>query len=119
MSIAITRTGGGQPATTFNPAVRAGQFTWIDYPPAGGTYTYTAKYAGTATTAASSASVNVTVAKATPSLSLAVTPTTASYGQAVKFNAVVETVEPPVSTLTVYAQQAGGAKTKLASSTIT
>jgi hypothetical protein len=119
MSIAITRTGGGQPATTFDPAVRAGQFTWIDYPPAGGTYTYTARYAGTATTAASSASVTVSVAKATPPLSLAVTPATAGYGQAVTFNAVVDTLEPPVSTLTVYAQQAGGAKVKLASATIT
>jgi hypothetical protein len=114
-SIAITRTGAGQSPTTFDPAVRAGQFTEEDSPPASGTYTYTANYAGTATTAASSASVTVVVAKATPSLSLAVTPTTASYGQAVKFNAVVDTLEPPVSTLTVYAQSAGGAKTKVAS----
>jgi hypothetical protein len=38
-----------------------------------------------------------------------------SYGQAVKFNAVVDTLEPPVSTLAVYAQSAGGAKTKVAS----
>jgi hypothetical protein len=116
-SIAITRTGGGQSPTTFDPAVRDGQFTEVDAPPAAGTYTYTANYAGTATTAASSASVTVVVAKATPSLSLAVTPTTASYGQAVTFNAVVETIEAPVSTLTVYAQQAGGAKTKVGSFT--
>jgi hypothetical protein len=116
-SIEITRTGGGQPPTTFAAAVRSGEFTWIDYPPAGGTYSYTANYAATATTTASSASVTVTVAKARPSLSLAVTPTTASYGQAVKFNAVVGTLEAPVSTLTVYAQPAGGTRTKLASFT--
>jgi hypothetical protein len=116
-SIGITRTGGGQPPTTFDAAVRFGEFTWDDTPPAGGTYTYTANYAATATTAASSASVTVAVAKASPPLSLAVTPTTASYGQAVKFNAVVDTIEGPVSTLTVYAQPAGGAKIKLASRT--
>lgn len=116
-SIAITRTGAGQPPTTFDPAVRAGQFTEKDAPPASGTYTYVANYPGTATTAASSASVTVVVTKATPSLSLAVTPTTAGYGQAVKFNAIVDTQEPPVSTLTVYAQSPGGAKIKLASRT--
>ena len=117
-TIKITRTGGGQPATTFSADVRfAGGFTWDDYPPAGGTYTYTANYPATATTAASSGSVTVTVAKATPSLSLAVTPTTAGYGQAVKFNAVVATLNSPVSTLTVYAQQAGDAKTKVGSFT--
>ena len=115
--IIITRTGAGQPTTTFAPAVTAGQFTWIDSPPAAGTYTYTANYVGAETTAIPSASVTVTVAKATPSLSLAVTPTSAGYGQAVKFNAVVDTIEAPVSTLTVYAQQAGGAKTKVGSFT--
>jgi hypothetical protein len=57
-SIEITRTGGGQPPTTFAANVRVGQFTWIDYPPAAGTFTYTANYAATATTAASSASVS-------------------------------------------------------------
>jgi hypothetical protein len=47
-----------------------------------------------------------------------VAPTTASYSQAVKFNAVVlNTLEPPVGTLTVYAQPAGGTKTKVASFT--
>jgi hypothetical protein len=116
-SIEITRTGGGQSPTSFAATARAGQFTWIDYPPAAGTFTYTANYAATATTAASSASVTVAVARATPSLSLTVTPTTASYGQAVKFNAIVRTLEGPVSTLTVYAQPAGGTRTKLASFT--
>jgi len=113
-SIAITRTGAGQPGTTVHPTVRAGEFTWVDYPPGGGTYTYTATYAGSATTAASSASVTVTVAKAAPTLSLTVTPSTAGYGSAVKFNAVVDTTGSPVSNLTVYAQQVGGAKTRVA-----
>ena len=118
-SIEITRTGGGQPATTFDADVRvAGEFTWDDYPTDGGTYTYTANIPATATSAASSGSVTVTVAKAKPALSLAVTPATANYGQAVKFNAGVRTtLNGPVGTLTVYAQQAGGAKTKVKSFT--
>ncbi|MGD0704796.1 MAG: hypothetical protein ABSA02_33520 [Trebonia sp.] len=117
-TIAITRTGAGQPADTFTADVRFGEFTWIDYPPPG-TYTYTANYPATATSAASSASVKVTVAKEMPSFSLSVTPTTASYGQAVKFDARFDSAlpgSPGVSTVTVYAQTAGSsAKTKIAS----
>lgn len=58
---------------------------------------------------ASVASVSVTVAKVTPSLSLTVTPTTASYGQAVTFNAHLANTagKPANSTVTVYAQRAG------------
>ena len=59
-SIEITRTGAGQPSATFDPDVRAREFTWIYYPPAGGTFTYTANYPATATTAALSASVSDT-----------------------------------------------------------
>ncbi|HEX4091894.1 MAG TPA: hypothetical protein VHZ33_24540 [Trebonia sp.] len=119
-SITITRTGGGRPAETFAAAVNsAGGFTWIDYAPAAGPYTYTANYPATATSAASSASVTVTVARARASLSLTASPATAAYGQAVSFNALVQTdgnSAAPMSTLTVYAQSAGGAtRTRLAS----
>ena len=110
-SIQITRTGGGYSPTTFTADVRfAGEFTSTDYPPAAGKFTYTARYPATATSAASSASVTVTVAKARPSLSLTATPAAASYGQAVRFNAVVITngnSPAPMSTLTVYAQTVG------------
>jgi hypothetical protein len=117
-TIKITRTGGGQPATTSTADVRfAGGFTWFDYPPVAGTFTYTASYPATATTAASSASVTVTVAKATPSLSFTVTPATANYGTAVRYTALVNPQSTPASTLTVYAQPAGGARTKIASRT--
>jgi hypothetical protein len=118
-SIKVTRTGGGQPASTFAANVRAGSFTWVDSPPLPGTYTYTANYPATATSAASSASVKVTVAKVVPSFSLTVTPATASYGAAVNFDARFATGvqgNPAVSTVTVYAQTAGSnTKTKIAS----
>jgi hypothetical protein len=109
-SIEVTRTGGGQPASAFTVDVSsAGGFTWTDQPPAAGTYTYTARYAATMWNDASVASVRVTVAKVTPSLSLTVTPTTASYGQAVTFNAHLANMaaKPSNRTVTVYAQQAG------------
>ena len=118
-SIKITRTGGGQPATTFTADVRfAGEFTWIDSPPPG-TYTYTANYPATATSAASSASAKVTVVKEAPSFSLTVTPATASYGAAVNFDARFDAVlqgNPAIGVVSVYAQTAGSkTKTKIAS----
>ena len=118
-SIEVTRTGGGHPASAFTVDVSsAGGFTWTDQPPAAGTYTYTARYAATMWNDASVASVSVTVAKATPSLSLTVTPATASYGQAVTFNAHLANTagKPSSSTVTVYAQRAGSTtKTVIAS----
>ncbi len=109
-SIEVTRTGGGQPASAFTVDVSsAGGFTWTDQPPAAGTYTYTARYAATMWNDASVASVSVTVAKVTPSLSLTMTPATASYGQAVTFNAHLANTagKPASSRVTVYAQRAG------------
>jgi hypothetical protein len=118
-TIEITRTGAGQPADTFSPDVRSGEFTWIDAPQPPGTYTYTANYPATATSAASSASAQVTVVKEVPSLSLTVTPTTANYGEAVKFDARFDSARlgnPPIGIVTVYAQTAGSStKTKIAS----
>jgi hypothetical protein len=118
-SVEVTRTGDGQPASTFTAAVgSAGGFTWTDHPPVPGTYLYTARYPPTGVAGASSAAVVVTVAKATPSLSLTVTPATASYGQAVTFGAhLANTVgKPPGSRVTVYAQRVGSTtKTESAS----
>jgi hypothetical protein len=117
-TIEITRTGAGQPADTFSPDVRFGEFTWIDSPPPG-TYTYTANYPATVTSAASSAYAKVTVVKEAPSFSMTVTPATASYGEAVKFDARFDSVmqgNPAIGVVTVYAQTAGSSiKTKIAS----
>jgi hypothetical protein len=59
------------------------------------------------------------VVKEAPSFSLTVTPTTASYGEAVKFDGRFDAAiqgNPAVSIVTVYAQTAGiGTKTKVAS----
>lgn len=109
-SIWVGRTGRGLPSATFTAGINsAGAFTLTDHPPVPGTYTYTARYSGAYTIGSSFAVIFVNVAKATPSLSLTVTPATASYGQAVTFNAHLANTagRPSSSTVTVYAQQAG------------
>jgi hypothetical protein len=118
--VTITMTGPA-PAQSFAPRVGFGTFTWDSYPPVAGTYTYTATYAGNATTAGASASVTDTVTRSAPSFSLTVTPATASYEQAVHFNATLTNTigsdnKQPVA---VYAEPIGSkVKKKIASGEI-
>lgn len=79
--ITITRSVRGSTATAqFNVKTAAdGSFTLTNTPPALGTYTYAAAYAGNATTTASTASHAVTVTRARASLTLRTSHTTYTY----------------------------------------
>ncbi|MEU4562226.1 hypothetical protein AB0F72_27905 [Actinoplanes sp. NPDC023936] len=86
----VTRTDAESPSGVAVPSVNStweGDFTFLDYPPAGGTVTYTVTYAGDATHKPSSAKVSVTVSKTTPVLTLNRNGSVNAYGATVSMTA--------------------------------
>lgn len=79
--ISVKRANPNKTVTTLSPVKTSagGAFTITDKPPATGTYTYTASYAGSPTTTKASATFTVKYAKLRPGLTLNTGGTTAGY----------------------------------------
>jgi hypothetical protein len=118
--ITIARSvAGGTGTTTFNVTTSAdGSFSLTDTPPALGTYTYTASYAGSASTLASSASQTVTVALNPTSLTITTAPAVLVYKPTITVTAHLGTTYTN-RTVSIYAQpDGGGTKTLLKTGTV-
>lgn len=112
--ISITRSQAGTTSVQdFSVTTAAdGSFSLTDTPPGGGQYTYTASYAGTATTAPATASVTVTVSPAVTSLSLTASPHSATYEPTVRVTAHLG-ASGTDRTVSIYAETLGGFARKL------
>ncbi|XVV13194.1 hypothetical protein ACQP2X_02225 [Actinoplanes sp. CA-131856] len=90
--LAVTRTdaespsGRALPQVTTNPDLG---FSFIDYPPVGGTVTYTVSYRGHGPAAGSSAKVSINVARSKPALQV-FAPSSAAYGSTVTVHALLD-----------------------------
>jgi hypothetical protein len=109
--LTVVRTESGSTATkTFSVTTGAGGgFTVTDPRPAIGKYTYTASYAGNATTTAAKAALAVSVARTTPSLAIKTSAANTTYGDKVT---VTATLGPTLADrwVGIYAGPAGQAK---------
>lgn len=88
--LAVTRTDLDSPSGKALPAVTVkadGTYSFTDTPPAGGTVTYQASYAGDAEHTAAKASDKVTVSRANPTLTLDKNGKVYNYGTDVAFTA--------------------------------
>jgi hypothetical protein len=106
--IAIVRSVSGGTATkSFNVVTSTGgSFSLTDTPPALGTYTYTASYAGSATSAPASASQTVTVTRIPPSLTLTTVSTSLVYEPTLSLTAHLGATYTN-RTVSIYAQADG------------
>jgi hypothetical protein len=112
--ITITRSvAGSTKVRTFTVGTRAhGTFSLRDTPPGLGRYTYTARYAGNATTAPATAARTVTVTLFQASLSLATGPTTVTYEPRIHVTAHLGATYRNRS-VAIYAQRLGSSARKL------
>jgi hypothetical protein len=112
--ITITRKNPNGTTTTLPGLTTAptGFFTITDKLSALGTYTYTARYAGTAITDPATSTLAVTVAKGTPELTLTAGAPTALYDSTIKVTAHLGTTNTN-HTVSVYAQLAGSGVRRL------
>ena len=113
-AITISRSEAGS-TTVKNFTVTTGSngsFSLTDTPPAVGQYTYTGNYAGTSTIAPASASQTVTVTQIPTSLTVAATPTRATYEPTIRVTAHLGTTYTG-RTVSIYAQPFGSSSTKL------
>ena len=116
--ITITRTAGDGMTATFHATTAAdGTFTLTDTPPALGTYTYQASYAGSATSTASTASQTVTVTTIPTSLTLTTPSAVLTYQPTFTVTANLGPTDTN-RTVSIYAQPAGGTKTLLKTGTV-
>jgi hypothetical protein len=92
--LTVVRTQTGSTATkTFSvTTVANGGFTVTDSRPAIAKYTYTATYAGNATTPAAKAALTVTVERTAPSLSVTTSTSAINYGKSVTVTATLGSV---------------------------
>jgi hypothetical protein len=109
--LTVVRTESGSTATkTFSVSTGAGgSFTVTDSRPAIGKYTYTATYAGNATTTGAKAALTVSVERTTPSLAIKTSAANTTYGKSVT---VTATLGPTLADrwVGIYAGPAGQAK---------
>ena len=104
----IRSVAGGTATSTFKVTTSAtGSFSLTDTPPAVGTYTYAASYAGSATTVASSASQTVPVTLIPTSLTVTTPSTVLAYQPTVSVTAHLGTTYTN-RTMSIYAQPDGG-----------
>jgi len=106
--ITILRSVAGSTATqTFTVNTDAnGDFSLTDTPPATGEYTYTASYAGSATTATATSSRSVDVTLPPVALSLTVGPSTVNYESTIHLAAYLGATHQN-RTISIYAQTLG------------
>jgi len=110
-AITITRTGPGGTETLTATTNASGFFGRDDVPTISGTYTYTARYAGSPSIAPAVATAHLTVKKVPP-LSISVTPKTATYPAVMHVSIHLGTTDSD-RTVSVYAKPAGAAKLTL------
>jgi hypothetical protein len=113
--VTVTRTLAGSTATrTFSVTTGAGGgFSVTDTPPAAGLYTYTARYAGSATVGPATAARAVSVSRNPVSLRVAASgPATTNYEAAVKVTARLGSTYSSRS-VSIYAQSLGSTARKL------
>ncbi len=110
-AITITRTGPGGTETLTTTTNAAGAFARTDVSTVSGTYTYTARYAGSPSIAPAVATTHMTVKKVPP-LSISVTPKTATYPSVMHISVHLGTTDGDRS-VTVYAKPAGATKLTL------
>jgi Carboxypeptidase regulatory-like domain len=118
-AIAMTRSVSGGTSKTFAVTTAAdGTYSLTDAPPAVGTYTYTASYAGNSTTAAATASTTVNVTGLPASLTVTTKSAVFTYKPAVQVTAHLGTTHGNRK-VSIYAQAVGRtARTLLKTGTV-